>query len=288
MSGAGIGGLLREAAVRLAENGIEAPLREARLLLGAACGLGQAALIGWPERAIEPEAARRFHGLVDRRVAREPISRILGRREFWSLDFTVTPATLDPRPETETLVEAVLDHLPDRQSAWRVADFGTGTGCILLALLSELPNAWGIGIDRSAAACRIAAGNAQAVTLDRRAAFVVGDWAEAVGHGFDVVVANPPYIPSGAIAGLDPEVARYDPLAALDGGADGLDAYRRLLPHLAALLRSGGFVAVEIGIGQGGEVAGLGRASGLRVLETRPDLAGIARAVVMDKAERTK
>jgi release factor glutamine methyltransferase len=283
-----IGSVLREAAARLAALGIEAPLREARLLLGAATGLDQAALIGWPERGIEPDAIRRFRAMIDRRVAREPVSRILGGREFWSLDFTVTPATLDPRPETEILVEAVLDRFSDRQAALRLADFGTGTGCILLALLSELPNAWGVGIDRSAAAAGIAARNAADLKLGGRAAFITGDWAEAIGYGLDVAVANPPYIPSGVIAALDPEVARYDPRAALDGGADGLNAYRRLLPRLAALIRPGGIVAVEIGIGQSGEVARLGRASGLQVLETRPDLAGIARVVVLGNAECTK
>jgi len=275
-----IGAALSAAATRLKSAGIEAPLREARLLLGHAAGLDQGALIGWPERSIDAASTERFHALLDRRLAREPVARILGHREFWSLDFAVTAATLDPRPDTETLVEAVLAQLPDRQAKLRIVDFGTGTGCILLALLSELPAAYGIGVDRSAAAACVAAGNAAALGLGARAGFVVGDWAGAIGPGVDVAVSNPPYIPSAEIARLDPEVARFDPHAALDGGADGLDAYRRLVPEFARILRHGGLAAFETGAGQAPAVAALCAAASLQPVEIRADLAGIERVVV--------
>jgi release factor glutamine methyltransferase len=283
-----IGALLGPAAARLKSAGIEAPLREARLLLGHAAGLPQSTLIGWPERAVDGGAAQLFETLLARRLAHEPVSRILGRREFWSLDLAMTADTLDPRPDTETLVEALLARLPDRQAPLRLADFGTGTGCLLLALLSELPNAWGIGLDRSEAAARVAAGNAAALGLAARAAFIVGDWAASLVGSIDVLVANPPYIPSATIARLDPEVRDYDPHSALDGGADGLDAYRRLLPDGARLLCPGGIAALEIGVGQEADVAALCRAVGLQVLEIRADLAGIERVVVACKDESLK
>jgi release factor glutamine methyltransferase len=278
-----IGALLGPAAARLKSAGIEAPLREARLLLGHAAALPQSTLIGWPERPVDAESARRFETLLMRRLAHEPVSRILGRREFWSLDFAVTADTLDPRPDTETLVESVLAQLPNRRTPLRLADFGTGTGCILLALLSELPNAWGIGLDRSEAAARVAKANAAALGLAQRAAFAVGDWGAALAGSLDLVVSNPPYIPRATIARLDPEVRHYDPYAALDGGADGLDAYRRLLPDAARLLCPGGFAALEIGIGQAADIAALCHAAGLQLLEIRADLAGIERVVLARK-----
>jgi len=275
-----IGALIASGAARLKAAGIESPMREARLLLGQAAGLGLSTMIGWPERAVAAEAAEIFQSFIERRLRHEPVSRILGRREFWSLDFAVTAATLDPRPDTETLVEAVLAQLPDRQAPLRLADFGTGTGCILLALLSELPNAYGIGLDRSPDAARVAAGNAAALGLAGRAGFVVGDWAESLRSGFDIAVSNPPYTPSAQIDRLDRDVADYDPIGALDGGLDGLDAYRRLAPEFAQILKPGGLAAFEVGQGQDPDVAALCRAAGLQVIEIRPDLAGIGRVVL--------
>jgi release factor glutamine methyltransferase len=272
--------VLGDAAAKLKAAGIEAPLREARLLLGHVTGLAPTALLGWSERKLSIDMARRFDQAVARRLAREPIARILERREFWSLDFRVTPDTLDPRPDTETVVEAALAHLPDRRRALRLIDFGTGTGCILLALLTELPQAFGIGTDRSEAAARVAVENATALGLDARAHFVVGEWARMIGGEFDLVVSNPPYIPSLAIPALEPEVSRYDPLAALDGGLDGLDAYRVLVPEFARILRPGGFAVVEIGYGQADGVAALFVAAGFDPVERRQDLSGIERVIV--------
>jgi release factor glutamine methyltransferase len=278
-----IDALIGAAASRLQAAGIEAPAREARLLLGHASGLGATRIIAYPEQAIPPDAAQAFERLVERRVAREPVSRILGRREFWSLGFTITPATLDPRPDSETIVEAALDRIADRNARLNIVDFGTGTGCLLLALLSELPQAVGIGIDRSEAAARVAADNARRLGFADRARFVVGDWATALAGTVDLIVSNPPYIPAGDIAGLEPEVREHDPLAALAGGPDGLDPYRLLAPETARLLRPGGHVVFEVGQGQADAVAGFGIAAGLVLRERRADLGGIARAVVLGK-----
>lgn len=287
MTGAGpsltIGEQLRIAASRLQAAGIDAPTREARLLLGHASGLSPTRIMAYPEQAIAPETAGAFAHLVDRRVAREPVSRILGTREFWSLVFTVTPATLDPRPDSETIVEAALTQIPDKESNLSIIDFGTGTGCLLLALLSELPRSFGIGIDRSEAAARVAAGNARRLGFTDRARFMVGDWATALAGSVDLIVSNPPYIPAGDIGGLEPEVREHDPMAALAGGVDGLDPYRILAPAATRLLRPGGHLVFEVGQGQADDVVGLGIAAGLVLRELRADLGGILRAVVFDK-----
>ncbi len=278
-----IDALIGRATARLRAAGIEAPAREARLLLGHASGLGAARIMAYPEQIIDPAATVQFDRLVDRRAAREPVARILGTREFWSLDFTVTPATLDPRPDSETLVEAALDCIPDRKSKLDIIDFGTGTGCLLLALLSELPNASGIGVDRSEAAARVALGNAQRLGLAQRARFIVGDWAGPLAGAVDLIVANPPYIPAGDIAGLAPEVREHDPLSALAGGPDGLDPYRLLVPETARLLRPDGHAVFEVGQGQADAVAAFGIAAELVLLQRRTDLGGIQRAIVFGK-----
>ena len=224
-------------------------------------------------------AAERLEALLRRRVAREPMAYILGRREFWSLDLAVAPATLTPRPDSETLVAAVLDELPDRQAKLRLADFGTGSGCLLLALLSELPAASGIGVDIDADAAEVARGNAARLGLGPRMQVVQGEWGRSLDGPFDVIVSNPPYIATGDLAGLEPELG-YEPRLALDGGADGLVAYRALIPDAARLLRSGGLLALEIGVGQAEAVEALLVACGLTPLGRRRDLALIERCVL--------
>ena len=278
-----IGDLLKDGAARLAKVGIDGAAREVRLLLQAAAGIPISTQIAFPERTIAADAAERFDELLERRARREPMAHILGRREFWSLAFKVTADTLDPRPDSESLVQAVLDQVPDRSAALRLADFGTGTGCLLLALLHELPNATGVGVDVSAAALAVAAENADALGLAPRASFRRGIWDDGLDPGFDIVLSNPPYIPSGDIAGLQPEVASFEPRLALDGGSDGLDAYRRLGPAAMRLLVPGGLAAFEIGIGQGDSVRGIMAAAGLRHIATARDLAAVERCVLFRK-----
>jgi release factor glutamine methyltransferase len=277
------GDLLKDGAARLAKAGIDGAAREVRLLLQAAAGIPVATQIAFPERTIAPDAAARFDALLERRVRREPMAYILGQREFWSLAFKVTADTLDPRPDSETLVQAVLDQVPERSAPVRLVDFGTGTGCLLLSLLHELPNAVGLGVDASAAALAIAAENANALGLAQRTTFRRGHWDDGIEPGFDIVLSNPPYIPSGDIPGLQPEVASFEPRLALDGGADGLDAYRRLGPAAMRLLVSDGLAALEIGIGQGDSVRRMMAAAGLRHIATARDLAAVERCLLFRK-----
>jgi release factor glutamine methyltransferase len=278
-----IGEALDRTARDLRAAGIERPEGEARILLEAASGRGRGQIIAFPEHALTEKQRVVLDAWVARRVAREPISRILGRREFWSLSFAVAPATLDPRPDSETLVSAVLARIPDRSRPLDILDLGTGTGCLLLALLSELPQAKGLGIDASGDAVATAEGNAEALGFAARAEFRLGDWARDISAQFDVIVSNPPYIESTSIDGLAPEVARYDPRGALDGGRDGLSAYRALIPQAAQRLSPGGLLALEIGAGQGPAVRVLAMDSGLTDLGSAPDLAGIERCLLFKR-----
>jgi release factor glutamine methyltransferase len=282
-----IAAALDSAARRLAAAAIPEPRREARLLLGEAAALGIEALLAYPERSLAAAAAMRFETLVARRAAREPLAQILGRREFWSLSFEVTRDTLVPRPESETLVEAGLALVTDRDAPLRLLDLGTGTGCLLLALLSELPRARGLGIDLSAAALAVAERNAAALGLAGRAEFALGDWGAASGRTFDLVVSNPPYVPEADIATLEPEVARHEPALALAGGPDGLACYRALARSLPGLLAPGGRAALEVGLGQMDAVAGIMAAAGLAEQGRRLDLAGIPRCLIIAPAPLT-
>lgn len=273
---------------RLAAAGIATARLDARVLLCHAVPCPPETLVGHGDRPLGSAAAARFDAALARRQAREPVGLITGQRAFWTLDLRVTAATLSPRPESETVIEAVLSRVRDRQAPFRLLDLGTGTGCLLLALLTELPSARGLGIDRSAAAVATARRNARDHGLDARADFVVGDWATALGGAFDVVVANPPYIPSGMIEGLEPEVARHEPRAALDGGVDGLDAYRAILPELPRLARPGSIMALEVGEGQAPWVAEHLADLGFAVVAVVPDLAGIGRVVLAQAPEAPK
>jgi len=265
---------------RLRAAGIEGARAEARLLLRHVTGLPPEDLVADRDRALEGEALARFEVLVARRAAREPMAYVLGEREFWSLPLSVGPGVLVPRPETETLVEAALEAFPDRTVPLRILDLGTGSGCLLLALLREYPNAVGVGVDRSAEALAHAARNARRHGLDGRALLVRGDWGRALAGPFALIVANPPYVASGELADLDPEVARHEPRAALDGGPDGLAAYRAILPDLGRLLAPAGVACLEIGAGQATALAALAEVAGFRVA-VRPDLAGIPRCLVL-------
>lgn len=260
--------------------GIDSADLDARLLVGAACGLDHVGLVREGSRGLGDHATEQLRASISRRIAREPVSRILGLREFWGLTFAIGPGVLDPRPETEGVVAVVLDGLNGREcEPLRILDLGTGSGAILIALLHELPGAFGVGVDRSADACRIAAANITARGLGERAALLRGSWAEALVGRFDVIVSNPPYIASDEIAGLEPDVARYDPHVALDGGQDGLDAYRALLPRASQLLSSNGIIALECGWDQGEAVASLCDGNDLHTVRIVPDLAGHGRVI---------
>jgi release factor glutamine methyltransferase len=273
----------RSLTVRFKSGQIDSAELDARMLVGAVLGLDLTGMIAAADRLLTSDQSMRLEDFARRRLAGEPVARLLGRKEFWGLPLKLSAATLVPRPDTETVVELALEMLrasphPDRVR--RIADIGTGSGAILLALLSELPDAFGVGTDISQAALRTASANAAELALNDRAVFVVCDYAAALAEGFDLIVSNPPYIRSAEVAGLAAEVRDHDPRAALDGGADGLDAYRALIPEAARLLRPGGALVVEAGHGQSGPIEGLMTAAGLT--HDRPakaDLAGIPRAV---------
>jgi release factor glutamine methyltransferase len=273
-----------EVAATLAEAGFDEVRRRARRLVAAALDLSPAEVLARTDRMITHDEGERVAAMLRRTLAHEPLSRILGIREFWGLEFTLSPETLDPRPETETVVDAVLARLPERARSYRFLDLGTGTGCLLLALLSEYPAATGIGVDLAPGAVVTATGNAKRLGLGTRAAFAVGNWAVGLEGLFDAVVANPPYIASADIAGLPPEVRNYDPPLALDGGTGGLAAYRAIAADLPRLLASGGLFACEIGAGQENAVAGIISAAGLVIDNILRDLAGIPRCVVALRA----
>lgn len=263
--------------------GIDEAIVDARALIGHALNLRRVQLLSHADRILETREINAISALAARRLKHEPVSRILGHRGFWDLDLYVSPDVLVPRPETETVVEAALDIVlrsGTRQEKLRILDIGTGTGALLLALLQELPNAAGIGTDLSEAAAAVARGNADRNKLSRRADFVVCNMADGVEGPFDLVVSNPPYIPHAEIATLMPEVRDYDPLLALDGGTDGLDAYRAIARDAARLLAPRAHLIVELGIGQESAVAALFLQSGLKVSPARADLAGIPRALM--------
>jgi release factor glutamine methyltransferase len=279
-----IGFFLCQAGQRLRGAAIEAPRLEARRLLAHVLGTTEEALLRDPRAAVPADKAQHFATLLARRVAHEPFAYLTGRVGFWTLELEVSPATLIPRADSETLVEAALAACPDKGAGLRVLDLGTGTGALLLAVLSEFPAANGIGIDLKPAAAALAARNAARLGLAARARFLTGDWAAALAGQFDLILCNPPYIESAAIAGLMPEVARHEPASALDGGADGLAAYRRIIADLPRLLAPRGVAVLELGAGQQAAVEALGLAAGLTPEACRADLGGVPRALVLRAA----
>lgn len=279
-------GARRKLAKEFRSAGIDTFELDARLLVGHALSLDHAALAAAGARVLDTQEVAAISALAERRLAREPVARIIGSKEFWNLTLRVDASTLVPRPETETVVEAALaaiDANGGRTQLWRLADVGTGTGALLLALLAELPNAFGIGTDISPAALRVARDNAQRAGLNR-ATFVACDMAAALAGPFDIIVSNPPYVRSGDIAGLAPEVRDFDPRTALDGGTDGLDGYRALAASASAQLTSGGALVVELGAGQAPAVAALLSAAGLVTMPPRSDLSGVPRALTARKS----
>ena len=282
-----IGMLIDEAARLLQAAGIETPRREAAILLAHGLGLDAASMrLRDRHRIIGAGDRAKFHGLVARRATRAPLAHVTGTQGFWTLDLAVSDATLIPRADSEVLIDSLLALRPDREAALRMLDLGTGTGCLLLAALSEYPQAWGVGVDRSPRACALAAANAQTNGLGGRSTFLCGCWSAALAPGaqrFDLVLSNPPYVRSADIAGLMPEVARYEPALALDGGADGLDAYRTILSDAAGLLADDGLAILEIGAGQLDQVGAIAAESGLVLVSTRVDLGGIPRAIALQR-----
>lgn len=273
---------LRQAQTLFGDAEIGDPGADARLLLLAATGLSPLDLVASSQAPLTAEEEARFAGYVARRLRGEPVGRILGRRSFWGLDFALGPDTLEPRDDSETVIEEALARLGERRSQpLSFLDLGAGTGCLLIALLSECGRATGLGVDISAGALETARVNAETNGVGGRARFLRTSWTDGVEEEFDLIVSNPPYIAEGDIDGLEIEVRAHDPRRALDGGPDGLDAYRAIIPAMARLLRPGGVAVVEIGAGQEKAVLGLASGAGFRDFSSRRDLGGHARAIGM-------
>lgn len=272
--------VLAAARVRLEQAGIETAALDARVLFEYILAKPHAWFYANSDVVVPQTDLARFDDLLARREEREPISQIVGNREFWSLLFEVTGDVLTPRPDSESLVEGVLEHLPDRTKTYRFLDLGTGSGCLLLTLLSEYSAASGVGIDVSPAALQVASRNGARLHLDARVDWMLGSWETKLDADFDVVISNPPYIESAALVTLDRDVVDYDPHLALDGGADGLDAYRAILANVSSLMAENGVVVFEIGEGQADAITILAKANGLQLRSSRDDLSGITRVLV--------
>ena len=275
-----VGVALEAAIARLSAGGVDNPRMDARLLLCHSACLELANIIVDPNVVLADECFRKFETLVERREKREPVSHLIGEREFWSLPFIVTADVLDPRPASETLIEAALDHVRDRSEPVSVLDLGTGSGCLLIAVLSELPGARGVGVDTSEAALVIARRNAAKNLVDDCTTFVSSSWGRSVSGSFDLILSNPPYISESERDDLEPEVAMYEPASALFAGKDGLSAYREVAPDILRLLNPDGVAAIECGRDQMTTVIEIFDDAGLRHVETRCDLDGIERSGV--------
>jgi release factor glutamine methyltransferase len=275
--------LLLTATRRLAAVGIETARLDARLLLASACGVEPSDLTLGRVSALTPTQRRRFARMLARRERNEPVGRILGVREFWSLPFRLGPDTLEPRPDSEALVEACLARLPDVEAPYRVIDLGTGTGCLLLSILHERKNARGVGVDIAPGALRVSRRNAVELGLKSRARFQKNNWLADIKGPFDLILSNPPYIPTLEVEKLARDVKGFDPRRALDGGPDGIGPYRTLTAEAPSRLKTGGWLAVEIGWDQGPEVGDLFKVADFGGVEVLPDLAGRDRVVVGQK-----
>jgi release factor glutamine methyltransferase len=277
----------KAATAALKAGGIDSPSIDARLLMEVAAGASRADILTDPYRTVTEAQQAMLDGFVARRLKREPVSRILGKKGFWKIMLNVTPDVLSPRPDTEAILDVVMLAYPPHQ-AFQMVDLGTGSGAILLAILAERAGATGLGTDISFEALAVARDNAASLGLDRRCDFLRTEWAAGMAdHSFDLVVSNPPYIPSGDIDGLDPEVRDHDPRLALDGGPDGLEAYRQLAPEIMRIMKPGGVFAVEIGWDQGPQVKALFEAAGFTDVIVVKDLSDRDRVVTNGPDPRT-
>jgi release factor glutamine methyltransferase len=274
--------LLKQASEQFASLGIETAAIDARLLFQAASGLRHENIVAEPDLVVPPEVAARFSMFIERRSRFEPVSRILGNREFYGRSFRVTADVLDPRADTETLIGAALGLVKGKEPL-RILDLGTGSGAIAVTLLAELPEATAVASDLSAAALAVARGNAEALGVAGRASFVQANWFEGIGGRFDLIVSNPPYIPFSDIAGLAPDVREFDPARALDGGPDGLEAYRRLANGAGGHLSPKGHIILEIGAGQENAVNDLFTGQGFDRESRHFDLVGHVRCLVFTR-----
>lgn len=274
-------GYISHAVRKLTEAAVPEPNREARYLMEQA-GLSRLQQISYPKQIISADIAEKFMEFLQRRCVREPLSHIIGIKEFWSLPFITGPDVLDPRPETECLIEMLLEEKTDRDSPLLFTDLGTGSGCLLITALKEYPRSYGIGCDYSNRAIRIAQQNADNHQMNERASLVVSDWGSSLQmQAIDVILSNPPYIEENAV--LPPEVAHYDPPQALYGGKDGLQCYRALMPDIQRLLRPNGLAIIEIGFGQRIAIEKIAKDAGLYLSKMKCDLSGIERALLFRK-----
>lgn len=269
---------LNAAATRLADARIDTARLDARVLLAQSLGVEPSTIVTG-EPLLTPEAIQKFEQLITRRLAREPVAYLTGEKEFWSLSFAIGPGALIPRPDSETLIEQILAHFPDHSAPLRIVDLGTGSGCLLLTALTLYPYARGLGVEASPQALLWAQRNADRLGLADRCSWYPGPWSADIGSGFDLVISNPPYISRDALAQLEPELA-WEPVDALDGGPDGLEAYRSLAGLMPSILAPGGYIFLEIGANQGQSVPSLLEGAGLFVRHVAQDLAGHARCVV--------
>lgn len=273
---------IAEATSHLEAAGVDDSRREARLLIGAALQKTPTQIFNSVDQVIPQSDLDRISELITRRADGEPVAYILGEREFWSLPLMVSPATLIPRPDSETLIELVLEYYSDRPLS-RILDLGTGSGCLLLALLSEFKEATGMGVDISLDAVSVASKNAKRVGLSDRSDFVQGGWTDGIVDTFDLIVSNPPYIPTRDIEGLDKGVRAFEPMTALDGGIDGLDMYRAIFAAISQVLAADGRVVVEIGIEQRDDVCEIALSHGFDLTQARADIGGITRGLMFHK-----